>query len=116
MAKHLVTGRTGEDLAVSFLMKNGYQILHRNWRYKHWEADVIVARHEVLHIVEVKTKRNIKYGYPEDAVTRRKIKYLLGVAEAYLEMFPKWQRIQLDIVAIVLEPQLQMLLIEDVYL
>jgi len=116
MANHISTGKAGEAMAVEYLSEKGYEILHKNWRHKHWEVDVIASKGDILHMVEVKTKRNDKYGYPEDAVTRRKIKYLLCAAEAYLFTHPQWQKIQLDIISIVLEPHLQILLIEDVFL
>lgn len=116
MAKHIETGKKGESRAVQFLLANGYDILHKNWRCGHWEVDVIASKGGVLHFIEVKTKRNNRSGFPEEAVTRRKINFLIGAAEFYLFQHPTWQRMQIDIVAIVMEPMMEIFLIEDVYL
>lgn len=116
MAKHIITGQAGEQYAVEYLIINGYHILHKNWRCGHWEVDVIASKIGVLHFIEVKTKQNSRSGFPEESVTRRKINCLLSAAEYYLYKHPEWQRIQLDIISIVLEPNMNLVMIEDVYL
>ena len=71
-----------------------------------------------LHFVEVKTRRTQKFGYPEESVSRQKIRNLINAAEAYLYRYPQWQRIQFDILAITIpknEP-VEYFLLEDVYL
>ena len=116
MAIHNDTGRYGEALAVDYFEKKGFEILHKNWRESHWEVDIIAVKNDILHFIEVKTKTKNNYGYPEDEVSRSKIKFLINSAEAYLFIFPQWQRIQFDILAITLKPELSYFLIEDVYL
>ena len=44
MAAHLDIGKAGERLAEAYLVKNGYTILHRNWRCGHEEVDLIATR------------------------------------------------------------------------
>ncbi len=116
MAQHNITGSKGEDMAAKFLLNKGYSILERNWRYKNWETDIIASRNTVLHFFEVKTRQSTIYGYPEDGVSRRKIKNLMGAAEEYLLSHPVWKRIQFDILAILLEKNKapEYFLIEDV--
>ncbi len=48
-------GNYGENRAVEFLIENGYQILHRNWRTRSGEIDIIAIKDNVLVFVEVKT-------------------------------------------------------------
>ena len=116
MAKHQETGKRGEQMANNYLLKKGYVILHQNWRKGHWEIDIVATQNQKLHIVEVKTATWDTHGFPDDHVTPAKINYLINAAEAYLYEYPTWERIQFDIVAITLQPQLVIVLIEDVYL
>lgn len=118
MAKHINTGKIGEELGCSFFEQNGYVILEKNWRHSRWEVDIIASKNNVLHFVEVKTRRSANYGLPEDKVGNKKIQNLINAAEEYLYHHPQWKRIQFDILSIVInnnEPP-QYFLIEDVYL
>ena len=76
MAQHNDTGNLGESLAVEYLVKERYRILHQNWRHSHWEVDIIAEKNGILHFTEVKTRRTRKFGHPEDNVDRKKIRYL----------------------------------------
>ena len=116
MAKHNEVGTLGETLAGDYFIKNGYKLIHKNWRKGHWELDLIVSKNNILHFIEVKTKTSDKYGYPEDEVTVSKFRYLTSAAEEYVYENPNWKRIQFDILAITLEPKLTFFLSEDVYL
>ena len=118
MAQHNLTGNTGEALAAIYLSENGYHILHQNWRHARWEIDIIANKNSILHFVEVKTRRTLKFGHPEEQVNKKKIQNLINAAEAYLYQQPQWKRIQFDILSITLlkdEPAAYFL-IEDVYL
>ncbi|HEX2684223.1 MAG TPA: YraN family protein [Ferruginibacter sp.] len=118
MAHHNLTGNTGEGLAVEHLAGSGYRILHQNWRYSHWEIDIIAEKDGILHFIEVKTRRTKNFGYPEDSVDERKIRNLINAAEEYLYQEPHWKRIQFNILSITMlkgEP-VGYFLIEDVYL
>ena len=118
MAHHNNTGSLGEGMAVKFLIDNGYKILHRNWRHLHWETDIIATKNSRLHFIEVKTRRTTTFGHPEDDVSKKKIKNLMGAAEEFLLLYPDWKLIQFDIMSITLEKnkQPQFFLIEDVSL
>ena len=118
MAFHNETGSAGEGMAAVYFIARGYTILHQNWRYKHWEVDIIAAKDNVLHFIEVKTRKTKKFGYPEESAGKSKIRNLINAAEEYLFQHPAWKRIQFDILAITMikgEP-VEYFLIEDVYL
>jgi putative endonuclease len=118
MAKHQQTGQKGEALAAQFLAERGYQILHQNWRFSYYEVDIIAQKDNILHIIEVKTRRNSQYGYPEESVTDQKLESLMKAAEAFLQEHPEWNIVQYDILAITIHhpEQVEYLLIEDIYL
>ena len=118
MAHHNTTGSTGEAMAIRHLAEKGFCILHQNWRHSHWEVDIIATKENLLHFIEVKTRRTKKFGHPEDAVSKKKIQNLVNAAEEYLYQFPQWKRIQFDILSITIlkhEP-VEYFFIEDVYL
>ena len=116
MKKHIRTGHLGENLAFDYFRQNGYTILEKNWRYKRWEVDLIASKQQILHFIEVKTRRTDNYGNPEDLVNDKKIDNLMNAAEAYLFKNPDWKRIQFDILAIKLlkDQAPEYFLIEDI--
>lgn len=118
MAKHNLTGKAGENLAAAWFLVNNYTILYRNWRHKHWEVDIIASRNEILHFIEVKTRTSLRFGYPDDNVSRKKIAYLIDAAEEFLYIHPQWTRIQFDVLSIIIRQSgdVEYFLIEDVYL
>ena len=118
MARHNDTGEEGEAMASDYLVEKGFHILHRNWRQRHWEVDIIANKQNILHFFEVKTRRNRQYGFPEDSVDNKKLRNLIRAAEEYLHIHPTWTRIQFNILSITLynDQPVEYFLIEDVYL
>ena len=118
MARHIKTGELGEQLAIEYFVKKGFTILHQNWRHSHWEVDIIASDKEVLHFIEVKTRRTQTFGHPEEDVSKKKILNLINASEEFLHLHPEWKRIQFDILAVNLfnhaEPEY--FFIEDVYI
>jgi len=100
-------GRTGEDLAASFLERNGYLIVDRNVRWREGEIDLIVARAGVLAFVEVKSRRSRRYGVPAEAVTPAKQRRIRALAARYLsERRPIGARaIRFDVVEVARDPR-----------
>ena len=118
MAAHNEKGKDGEILAAGYFLQNGYEILHRNWRYRHWEVDIIACKNNMLHFIEVKCRSSSQYGFPEESVNKKKIKNLIDASEQFLYKYPQWQRIQFDILSINSPGKNapEYFLIEDVYL
>ena len=118
MALHNQVGKEGEQLALAWLRKNEFEILHCNWRYSRYEIDIIAKKNDLLHIIEVKCRNYFPGAYPEESVTKKKFKFLLNAADEYLYQHPEYKHVQFDILSITLhkndEPEY--FLIEDVYL
>lgn len=100
VSNHLSIGLRGEQLAAEWLHENGFTLLERNWRCQKREIDLIATKDNVLHFVEVKTRRQVAFGMPETQVDNRKLHSLRIAAAAYLEEHPQWRRVQFDILAI----------------
>ncbi len=74
MATHNDLGTLGEDLAIDYLIKQGYQILERNYRYQKGEVDILAKKDDALVAVEVKTRTGNYFGHPHEFVKQKKIK------------------------------------------
>jgi putative endonuclease len=101
------TGDKGEELAVELLESKNYTIVNRNYRYGKGEIDIIAKdpNEEGLVFIEVKSRRNLEYGSPEEAITKNKIKQLKRIAELYLfENEIKEILCRFDVVAILMLP------------
>lgn len=94
-------GKTGERLAAEHLSARGYRILERNFRCTYGEIDLIAEHEQDLVFVEVKTRRGIAYGLPEEAVTLRKQRKIVQVATYYLDVHSCPERSwRIDVVAV----------------
>src|ERR1700739_3828927 len=117
MAKHNDTGALGEKMAIGYLSGKGYTILHQNWRHGHWEVDIIATQNNILHFIEIKTRRTKKFGLPEEKVSKKKLQNLINAAEVYLYENQQWKHIRFDILSILLlkGQEAEFFLIEDVF-
>jgi putative endonuclease len=118
MAEHNEFGKEGEDMAAQWLLGKGYEIIHRNWRHKQYEIDIIATKEQFLHFIEVKCRHYSRFGHPEDSVGKRKFKNLQRAADEFLFLNPGHKWIQYGILAITLfkHKDPEFFLLEDVFL
>ncbi|GAB4474388.1 MAG: YraN family protein [Anaerolineales bacterium] len=99
-------GRRGEELAVAYLEEKGYRILERNYFTSYGEIDIIASYQapqevERLVFVEVKARRNRRFGFPEESITPKKLNHLILSCQDYLQKHSKedsdWQ---IDVISI----------------
>jgi putative endonuclease len=77
-------GRQGEQMAADYLKNAGLDILQRNWRCSQGEIDIVAAEGRVLVICEVKTRSDVRFGTPLEAITRQKAWRLRRLAALWL--------------------------------
>ena len=77
-------GKKGEQLALHYLKRHGYRLLERNYRYGHYEIDLVMEQAGCIVFVEVKARSDTYFGTPAMAVDRRKQRCLLLAAQGYL--------------------------------
>ena len=102
MAEHNILGERGEKNAVSFLKKQGYEIIVTNWREKKFEIDIIAKDNEEYVFVEVKTRSTNFFGEPEEAVTIKKQQHLIDGADYYIQNNEIDFESRFDVISIVL--------------
>ena len=100
MAAHNELGKLGEEMAVAFLQKDGYEILNTNWTFQKAEIDIIAKKENTLAIVEVKTRSSIEFGLPQDFVKPKKIQLLVKAVDAYVVEKDMDVDVRFDIIAI----------------
>ena len=105
MAKHLETGKRGEELALQLLQSKGFRILETNWRFKRLEVDIIAMDGPVLVFVEVKTRSYDYFGKPEEFVNAKKEKLLAQAAAAYMHQIGHEWSIRFDVVSVLLHSE-----------
>ena len=71
-------------MAVRELKRRDYEIVARNWRCSAGEADVVACRDDAWIFFEVRTRRGVSYGTPEESLTEDKWRRMLHVALAFL--------------------------------
>ena len=95
------TGQNGEEEAVQFLARLGYQILARNFSTPQGELDIVVQDKNTLVFVEVKTRASMAFGGPLAAVTPAKQKRMTLTAVQYIKArSPKFDSIRFDVVCV----------------
>ena len=107
--------KIGESLAAKHLKARGYRILAQNYRARRGEIDLIARDGEFIVFVEVKTRRSLKFGLPQAAVTLQKQRQISKVALAYLQSRNLMDApCRFDVIAIHLSPQLELLKLEQI--
>src|SRR3989338_3331290 len=102
-SKHLnkATGKLGEHLGENYLRERGYQIIERNVRSPFGEIDLVAREGNTLVFIEIKTRRDSTFGFPEEAVDSRKKDKIIRLASWYLAQHPKVNpAVRFDVLAI----------------
>ncbi|QWX83929.1 YraN family protein [Cellulophaga sp. HaHaR_3_176] len=103
MADHNEFGKIGEQLAVDFLIKKGFKIKHRNYRYLKAEIDVIAQVSNQLVVVEVKARASGFIGDLKDMIPKKKRDLLVLAANNYVIEKNIDLEIRFDVITIVKE-------------
>ncbi|WP_370477258.1 YraN family protein [Tamlana flava] len=103
MAQHNQLGKKGEQLAADFLLKNGYDITERNYRFDKAEVDIIAQKGDILAVIEVKTRSRADFGNPQDFVKTKQIQRLVKAVDEYVTVNGLDVEVRFDIIAIVKE-------------
>lgn len=111
----LNVAKIGESLALKHLKTRGCRILAQNYRARRGEVDIIARDGEFVVFVEVKTRRSLRFGLPQAAVTLQKQRQISKVALAYLQAQNLMDApCRFDVIAIHLSPQLELLRLEQI--
>lgn len=95
-------GHKYEDKAADYLEENGFIVLERNFRCRQGEIDLIGLHENCLVFVEVKYRKNVSAGAPEEAVGQAKQSKICMVSDYYRMTHPQsgGRQIRYDVIAI----------------
>jgi|ERR1017187_2184996 putative endonuclease len=102
MSEHNDTGKEGETIAANYLKSKGYEILGRNLFFRKAELDIVARKGNDLVFVEVKTRSKGTMMSPEQAVDKRKQKFIIEGAAAYVEQSDLDLDARFDIISVIL--------------
>ena len=101
-AAHLVTGENAEQAACDFLLANKLLLIERNIRYPFGEIDLLMQDGKELVFVEVRFRRNQRFGGGAESVTSAKQKKMANAANAWLSSHRQWANAgcRFDVIAV----------------
>ncbi|MFA6295746.1 MAG: YraN family protein [Patescibacteria group bacterium] len=97
---NLKIGDLGEKLACDHLKKLNYIILDKNYHSRFGEIDIIAKDKNTIVFVEVKTRTNLYFGQPQEAVDFFKLKKMAKTIYNYISLNNIRDAIRIDVVAI----------------
>ena len=77
-------GSDKEDLVSRFHEKNGVRVVNRNYDTDRGEIDIIGADGDYIVFFEVKYRKAGEYGSPLEAITKSKVRRIVGASKIYL--------------------------------
>ena len=79
-----VVGRYGEEIATQYLNKLKYKIIDRNFSCHFGERDIVAWDGHSVVFIEVKARKDGKFGMPREAVNWRKQQTIVKCANYWL--------------------------------
>lgn len=98
-----VTGKSGEDRVASYLRKNGWSVIKRNYQCRYGEIDIIAENDEYIIFVEVKTRKKNSLTSPAESVNFGKRKRIMLTAQDYLTKVICEKQPRFDVAAVTVE-------------
>jgi len=103
-------GRLGEDIAIRYLQRHGFDLIERNYRKPWGEIDIIAQKKSCIRFIEVKSiSRENNTGVscetltPEDHITTFKLEKVARTATLYMQERNSDLEYQIDVVAVFID-------------
>ncbi|WP_461537783.1 YraN family protein [Spongorhabdus nitratireducens] len=77
--------KNSEDLALRYLCRKGLKLIARNYACRSGEIDLVMKDRQQLVFIEVRYRKDQKYGGALDSVTARKQQRIYKTAQHYLQ-------------------------------
>lgn len=100
MASTRLTGKKAEDIACSFLQRNGMSLIQRNYQCRFGEIDLIMQDTDTIVFVEVRYRSSSTFGSAAESVDSNKQRKLVFTANHYLQCHTITQPTRFDVIAL----------------
>lgn len=98
-------GRRGEQAAAEYLESAGFRVLDQNYRCSDGELDIVASDRRALVVCEVKTRSDVRFGTPVEAVTPRKLHRLRRLAIGWIKAHGvSYDDVRVDIIGVLRKP------------
>lgn len=99
--RNIELGKSGEQIALSFLKQKGYKIIKTNYKSQLGELDIIARDKNTLCFIEVKTRTTLEKGLPAESITKNKQHQITKAALSYLKDNKLWDKpARFDVVSV----------------
>jgi len=92
-------GDRAEAVVEDYLMRQGHEILERNWKTKYCEIDIVSHKDGTLYFTEVKYRKTAHQGGGMAAITKKKLNQMKFAANYYAQA-KKLQDVDMLLVAV----------------
>lgn len=97
------TGDIGEQIAVNYLLKNGFSILHRNFRSGKSEVDIIGQKDDLIIFFEVKTRNKYQDNNPGQLLSNGQQNRIINAAHEYILLEDIELEARFDLIIVLLD-------------
>ena len=66
-------GHYGEQIALNYYQKLGYQLIVKNYYSRYGEIDLLLTKNDQITVVEVKTRSAKQFSWAEESINIKKI-------------------------------------------
>ncbi len=109
-------GKKAEEIAAEYLEKCGYKIIEKNFYTKSGEIDIIAKDKETIAFIEVKARKSLTYGPPEQSITYTKKKKISQSAMFYLKKTKQMnKKARFDVLSIIADNEIKFKLIKNAF-
>lgn len=98
-------GAFGENIARSYLEKQGLRFIIANWWCKLGELDLIMQDGYTRVFVEVRLRSSTQYGLGSETVAWQKQQKLMRAAQFYQQQEGYWDDVRFDVVSITMNDE-----------
>ncbi len=93
-------GQKAEQVACDYLQQKGLQLITQNYHCRRGEIDLIMRDTDTLVFVEVRARRNDRFGSALESITANKQSRIIATAQQYLQQNRLQQNCRFDVIAV----------------
>ena len=100
MTDKKIIGKKAEDIACSYLQRNGLSLIERNYHCRYGEIDLIMDDDETLVFIEVRYRSQSTFGDAIDSIDQKKQRKIVFAANHYLQNLKTLKPCRFDVIAL----------------